>query len=122
MENTEYQNDLEFIRKRLKEIQKPEPSPDFFEKTRSLCYSKLDPNKSSQVPKSIWIAFVLNIVLIGLLMLPFSKALKSGQPLSMQMVGVLVIMIQNAVMLLFAPVIIKKFKEKQENGNRALIT
>ncbi|HZX11764.1 MAG TPA: hypothetical protein VFG01_12530 [Acidobacteriota bacterium] len=121
MENKGYQKDLEFIRAHLDKMKKPEPSHDFFEKTRTLCHSKLTPIKSSRIPKSIWIAIAVNIILIVFLMLPFTKALKSGQSLSPLAAGVMILMIQNAVMLFFAPVIIKKFKAKQKIDSNVLM-
>jgi len=123
MENKDFQKDLEFIRSHLKKMPKPEPSPEFFKKTRILCHQKLSGSSHSpKIPRSIWIALAVNIVLIAFLLLPFTRALKSDQPLSLPMVGVLILIIQNAAMLFFSPVIIKKFKTKHKIGPGALMT
>jgi len=122
MRNNDYQKDLEFIRSHLEKMEKPEPSYNFFEETRNLCHSKLPSIKSPRVPKSVWIAFALNVILIGLLMIPLVKALKAGLPLSPPALSALILLIQNAVMLFFAPIILKKFKAKQKTGSHALVT
>jgi len=123
MKSKDFQKDLEFIRTHLKKMEIPEPSHDFLEKTRNLCHQKLSSSiKSSRIPKSIWITLVLNIIFMGFLMFFFAKALKSGQIFSPQAVGVMILVIQNAVMLFFSPVIIKKFKQGQKIGSHALVT
>jgi hypothetical protein len=113
MENKDFQKDLEFIRSHLKKMPKPEPSHELFENTRSLCHQKLSGSAlSPRIPRFIWTALAVNVILIAFLMLPFTKALLSGQPLSPMEVGGMIVMIQNLVMLFFAPVIIKKYKTK----------
>jgi hypothetical protein len=93
MRNNDYQKDLEFIRSHLEKMEKPEPSYNFFEETRNLCHSKLPSIKSPRVPKSVWIAFALNVILIGLLMIPLVKSLKAGLPLSPPALSALILLI-----------------------------
>ncbi len=123
MEDKDFKKDLEFIRTHLKKMQKPEPSYDLVEKTRNLCHQKLlSRSLPSTVPKSIWIAFALTVIIIGVLMLPFTKSLKLGQPFTLQNAGILILIAQNACILFFTPVIIRKFRQKQKIGSNALIT
>jgi hypothetical protein len=123
MEDKDFQRDLEFIRTYLKKMQKHEPPYELVEKTRILCHQKLAKRiLSPSVPKSIWIAFALSVIIIGVLMLPFTKSLKLGQPFTLQNAGILILIAQNACMLFFAPVIFRKLKEKQNRGSNALTT
>ncbi|MBD3414546.1 MAG: hypothetical protein GF421_08970 [Candidatus Aminicenantes bacterium] len=119
----DYEQDLRLIRKHLDHMPKPKPPHELFEKTRNLCHRKLSKSpQSPRIPFSIWLALIGSVILTGVLMLPLAKALKSGQPLSSPSIGVLILMIQNAVMLFFAPVLFSKYKEKQNTGNSALST
>ena len=121
MEDKDFQKDLEFIRTHLNKMKKPEPSHELVEKTRNLCHQKLCSRVfSPAIPKYIWIAFALTLILIAIIMLRFTKSLKLDQSLDLQNAGVLILIAQNAVMLFFAPVVIRKFRGKQKIGSNAL--
>jgi len=112
-------DDLKKIRLHLNKIPQPVPSEEVLKRTRSVCRARLRISPPSpSVPKYIWMAFAALVILTGVWMVPLSRELRLDQPLSLRAVGVLVLMIQNAVMLFFAPVLIRKFHRKHRDHSR----
>jgi hypothetical protein len=107
------EEDLRKIRLHLQEIQFQMPSQEFLERTRELCHAQLD---APTIPRYIWAALAALLVLTGVLMLPFAKELLQGQPFSFPLVSILVLIIQNLVMLLFAPVLIQRFRTRKKDA------
>jgi hypothetical protein len=117
-ENALLEEDLKKIRVHLQEAPIPMPSSEFFEETRSLCHARL---KRSSVPKFIWVAFAALLILTGILMLPLAKELGLDRPLSLPMLGVLILVFQNLLMLFFTPVVIQKFRSRKKNTMNGFI-
>jgi len=117
-ENALLEEDLKEIRAHLQEAPIPMPSSEFFEKTRSLCHARL---KRSSIPKFIWAAFAALLVLTGILMLPLAKELGLDRPLSLPVLGVLILVFQNLLMLFFTPVVIQKFRSREKNAMNGFI-
>lgn len=107
------EDDLRKIRFHLQEIQPQIPSGEFLERTRKLCHTHLN---APPIPKYIWAALAALLVLTGVLMLPFAKEFLQGQPLSFPLVSMLVLMIQNLAMLLFAPVLIQRYRLRKKDA------
>ncbi|MFC2157179.1 hypothetical protein ACFLT9_05020 [Acidobacteriota bacterium] len=92
-------------------------------KTRAICHSWLDraavlkPDTGvgihTAIPKLIWGALIGLILITGFIALPFFKELRSDGPLSYQSIFSFTLMVQNVVMLFFAPVIIRKYKSHE---------
>ena len=121
-----FQEDLEKIRLCLKEIPPSAPSAELAKKTQLLCHAKIRTfhaagrkNASqtllTRIPKLVWIALFSLIALTIIWMFPLMKDFKIDQPLSSQTIAVLFLMIQNAAMLFFAPILIRRYRVKNQD-------
>jgi hypothetical protein len=119
------QEELEGIRVCLRNSTKPNLPEDLAQKTRELCYAEMESLRSApqrselrtpsrSVPRLIWAAIVSLILITGFLLLPFIRELELEQTLSFPAVVVLFLIIQNAAMLFFAPVIFRKFRSQNQ--------
>ncbi|UCE40797.1 MAG: hypothetical protein JSV17_15325 [Candidatus Aminicenantes bacterium] len=118
IESATLEDDLNEIRTHLQEVPIPMPSETFFEQTRSLCHARL---RRSSIPKFIWAAFAVLFVLTGILMLPLAREIGLDQPLSLPVIGVLILMLQNLLMLFFTPVLIQKFRFRKNDPMNGFI-
>ena len=112
MEDTTLEDDLREIRTHLRSVTIPMPTEEFYEQTRLLCHAKL---RDSSIPKFVWAALAVLLVLTGVLMLPLGREIGLEQPLSLPAVGVLILVLQNLLMLFFTPVLIKKFRFRKKD-------
>lgn len=112
MEDTTLEDDLREIRTHLRGLTIPMPTEEFYEQTRLLCHAKL---RDSSIPKFVWAALAVLLVLTGVLMLPLGREIGLEQPLSLPAVGVLILVLQNLLMLFFTPVLIKKFRFRKKD-------
>ncbi len=106
------EEDLSEIRTHLHEVPIQMPANEFFEHTRALCHVRL---ARPPIPKFIWAAFGALLVLSGILMSPLAREISSDQPLSFPTIGVLILLLQNLLMLFFAPVLIQKFRFRKKD-------
>lgn len=115
------QEELEGIRVCLRNSSRPILSDELIQKTRELCYAEMDslrraPQKSEHrtsshpIPKLIWAAISSLIVITAFLLLPFIRDIEMEQTFSFPAVVVIFLIIQNAAMLFFTPVILRKFR------------
>ncbi len=113
-------NDLRKIRGYLRRMPRPVLSAELAKKTQSMCQVALGQmpllgaRKNAQnhlraIPKFIWAALFSLIVLTAILILVLLKDFDLKLPLSLQTAVILALMIQNAGMLFFAPILIRKF-------------
>ena len=120
-----FQEDLEGIRVCLKNTSAPELPDAFLQKTRELCYEEIRSLAATQkvgyrtgnhsIPKLIWTAIASLIVSTGFLLLPLIRDLELEQTFSFPAVVVLFLIIQNAAMLFFTPVILRKFRSQNHH-------
>lgn len=121
-----FQDDLEEIRMGVKAIPQPVLPPDLAQKTRLRIYTemgrepaaakkidKLTP--SEPIPKYVWIALLPLIILTVILVVPVFKEIRLDQTLTFASVVALTIIIQNAVMLLFAPILIRRLRGRKQD-------
>ncbi len=106
-----FASDLQKIRTYLHEEPIQMPSAEFFEKTRVMCHVRI---KKSSIPKVIWIAFGILLILTGVLMLPLAREIWVDQPLSFPMISVMILLLQNLLMLFFTPVLIQRFRSRKK--------
>ena len=118
VKNATLEEDLIKIRTHLHEVPIQMPSDEFFEQTRALCHAKL---VRSSIPKFIWVAFGALLILSGILMSPLAREIRLDQPLSFPTIGVLILLLQNLLMLFFAPVLIQKFRFRKKDLMNAFI-
>ena len=117
-ESVTLEDDLSEIRTHLQEVPIPMPSDEFFEQTRSLCHARLG---RSSIPKFIWAAIGVLLLLTGILMLPLAREIGLDQPLSFPVIGVLILVLQNLLMLFFTPVLIQKFRFRKKEPMNGLL-
>ncbi len=124
---TRFKNDLVKLRNGLNHIPQPTPSPDLVEITRALCHQELVTKGKSEaafpfkwgrfpIPKLLWIAIPVVMALTTYLMLPGLKDLAT-QSRSFQSTAVLAIILQNAALLVLAPILIRSFRRRKNSWN-----
>lgn len=122
------EDDLKKIRIFLKKTAPPSPPVELVRQTQLMCHTEINAFKagikkfsglssSRLIPKYIWAALVSLITLTVILFSPLLTEFNLEQPLSFQAVVVLFLMIQNAGMLFFTPVLIRKYR----STNRSLV-
>jgi hypothetical protein len=123
------EDDLKKIRIFLKKTAPPTPPAELVRQTQLMCHTEIKVLKagvknfsglssSRLIPKYIWAALGSLITLTVILLSPLLTEFNLEQPLSFQTVAVFFLMIQNAGMLFFAPVLIRKYR----STNRSLMT
>ncbi len=124
---TRFKNDLVKLRNGLNHIPQPTPSPGLVENTRALCHQELNLKGKSTaappykwrpfpIPKLLWVAIPVVMGITTYLMLPGLKDL-AAQSLSPQSAAVLAIILQNAALLVLAPILIKSMRRRKESIN-----
>jgi len=111
-ESAALEDDLSEIRAHLQATPVQMPSDEFYEQTRAKCHAKL---ARTSVPRFIWAAFGALLLLSGILMSPLAREVRLDQPLSFPTIGVLILLLQNLLMLFFAPVLIQKFQFRKKD-------
>ena len=115
------EDDLKKIRIFLKKTAPPAPPVELVRKTQLLCHTEINAFKagvnkisvlssSRLIPKYMWAALITLITLTLILFSPLLTEFNLERPLSFPTVVVLFLMIQNAGMLFFAPVLIRKYR------------
>ena len=118
--------ELEGIRVCLRNSSKPVLPDSLIQKTQELCYREMEslrraPQRSERrirnhsIPKLIWAAIASFIVITGFLLLPLIRDIEQEQTFSFPAVIVLFLIIQNAAMLFFTPVILRKFRSQNHH-------
>lgn len=121
-----FREDLGKIRLCLEEMTILNPPTELAKQTQLMCHAKMKTlpvhakrNATqallTRIPKPIWIALfsLVALTLIGTFSLV--EDFKIGQPLSFQTTAFLFLMIQNAAMLFFAPILIRKYRVKNQD-------
>lgn len=120
-----FKDDLEKIRVHLREMSAPAPSAELIRRTQLLCHDKLESQAVSQarikrqttpssIPWVIWAAFLCLLLLTTIWMFPLVKDIASNQALSLKSLAVLVLIIQNALVLCFTPILLRRCRWKGE--------
>lgn len=120
-------DDLRKIRVYLKRMPKSVLSAELARRTQSTCQVELSSmplsrertngrNHLRSIPKAVWAALFSLVVLTTILILVLLEDFDLKLPLSTQTVVVLTLMIQNAGMLFFAPILIRKFSSGDKSS------
>lgn len=128
-----FQDSLEKIRTGLRTLPFPVPSPELLEKTRKSLVEEIQTRSSSPhrkntrhsivpVPKIIWAALLALIVLTVLVMIPILKDLKWDEPWSFPTAAILTLILQNAAMLILAPILLRRHRWKKSEFGRVSLT
>lgn len=118
-----FHEDLEKIRLYFKGMTLPAPPDELVRQTRLLCLAKIRTLYEAErkiagqillmrIPRLIWIALFSLTALTLVWIFPLIKDFSSDKPLSFQAVAVLFLMIQNAAMLFFTPLLIRRYRAK----------
>ncbi len=121
-------DELEKIRLGITTMPKPVLQPDLAQKTRQRCLDemRLQPApakrvfsriRSYPIPKYVWAALIPLIILTVLLIAPVIKEIRLDESLTFESAAALTLLIQNAAMLFFAPILIRRYRSKRENTN-----
>ena len=114
-----FQGDLEKIRIGVKAMPQPVLPPDLVQKTRVRCHVEISQQPaavskiarlipSDPIPKYVWAALLPLIILTVLIIVPELIEIRWDQSLTFKSVVALSIIIQNALMLLFVPILIRR--------------
>ncbi len=121
-----FQDDFEKIRMGVKTIPQPILPPDLAQKTRRRCQAEISQQPvaatkiaklipSDPIPKYVWAVLLPLILLTVFVLAPTLKVVRLYQTLTFASAAALTIIIQNAVMLLFAPILIRRRRWKKQN-------
>ncbi len=121
-------DELEKIRLGITTMSKPVLPPDLAQKTRQRCLDEIrfKPESAKRVfsrirsypiPKYVWAALVPITVFTVLLVGPLIKEIRLDESLTFESAAALTLLIQNAGMLFFAPILIRRYRLKQRNTN-----
>jgi anti-sigma factor RsiW len=124
-----FQEELGKIRKGIKAMATPELSADLAENTRLRCYAEMKKQReaalekrssrslSRPIPVYVWITLFVLTLLTMVIIFPVIREIRLDQTLTFKAAAVLTLIIQNAVMLFFAPILIRKYRSKREHFN-----
>lgn len=111
------------IHRGINKMKAPEPSMKLLEKTSALCHRELmrqsrvfsfenSRQLTAKTPKLIWTALGASLVLIIVWAFPILKEFVNEQIITQRTIYVITIIIQNILMLFFAPVLLRSMKLK----------
>jgi hypothetical protein len=121
-----FQKNLDEIRAHL-ETCPPQVLPDKLkEQTRALCLEEIRSSHSRRpeitpelttpaIPKFIWAALTLIIILTGVVMIYLIGDFKWTEIFSFSNATVFTLILQNAAMLILAPILLRKCRQKNRN-------
>ena len=124
-----FQEELGKIRTGIKAMPVPELSAGLNKSTRSRCYAEMKKLReaalekrssrtlSRSIPVYVWATLFALTLLTMVIIFPVIREIRFDQTLSFKAAAVLTIIIQNAVMLFFAPILIRKYRSKKEYFN-----
>ena len=120
-------DDLEKIWMDMKAMPKPVLPRELAEKTRERCYAELkkqfEARKSAllappgPIPIYVWAVLIALTALTMFITIPVISEIKLDESLTFKSAAVLTLIIQNAVMLFFAPILIRKYRSKKPDIN-----
>ncbi len=121
-----FRDDLEKIRMGVKTMPQPVLPPDLAQKTRLRCQAEMSRRPAAAtkiaklippdpIPKYVWAVLLPLILLTVFVIAPTLKEIRLDQTLTFASVVAFTIIIQNAVMLLFAPILIRRRRWKKQD-------
>ncbi len=116
------------LRLRVKKIETPSPSEEVTEQTKTLCYDEFlrqkeiilfadQKRQENETPLMVWFAF---LVLLGLTLIwafPVLKDYVEEQLVTKHTIYLVMIVVQNILALIYAPVLFRIFKVKKLSIN-----
>ncbi|MBN1274388.1 MAG: zf-HC2 domain-containing protein [Candidatus Aminicenantes bacterium] len=124
-ECTRFKESLEGIRLSLRNASSPLFSQDLHEKTGRLCRENISKQRplflerrfspGLRVPAFVWAALLFVIVLTAVLLYTGFEDLNLEEPVTWKTIALISLILQNALMLFFAPVIFRRYGKKRGN-------
>jgi len=122
-----FRDDLEKIRMGVKTMPQPVLPPGLAQKTRRTCQAEISRRPaaaskiaklipSDPIPKYVWAALLPLILLTVLVLAPTLKEIRLDQTLTFASAAALTMIIQNAVTLLFAQILIRRRRWKKQDN------
>jgi anti-sigma factor RsiW len=121
-----FEKDFKNIRTSLQKMSPPTPPEELERRIRDMCHDELSSRLAAEkqrvslthpspVPWIIWAALVSLIGVTAFLLVSLFKNIGLNQPLSFGGAFVIAVILQNAVMLFFTPVIIRKYQSQKKS-------
>jgi len=109
-------------------IEHPDPSATLLDRTNALCHAELNEKSKSfvaekchpeavRIPKFVWYAFGVLLILTMVWAIPVLKEAVKSQTITQQAIMVFTIIVQNLMMLIFSPVLLRRLKIKFYENN-----
>lgn len=122
---SQFRDDIERIRGGLRELPRPAPRKDLADQTRARCLAAIAADTATSpcarpetppapVPVAIWAALAALIILTGLIMIPGLGEL-IDRTRSLLSAAVLALLLQNAVTLILAPILLRACRNRPIN-------
>ena len=119
---------LHTIHRGIDEIKHPDPSIVLLDRTIALCHDELIEQdeiyivekyhpEAIQIPKFVWYAFGMLLILTVAWAVPVLKEVLKSQTITRQGIMVVTVIIQNLMMLIFSPVLLRWLKLKFYENN-----
>ena len=116
------------IHRGIDEIKHPDPSIVLLDRTIALCHDELIEQdeiyvvekyhpEAIQIPKFVWYAFGMLLILTVAWAVPVLKEVLKSQTITRQGIMVVTVIIQNLMMLIFSPVLLRWLKLKFYENN-----
>lgn len=116
--------DWEKIRLSIKKAPVPFLTAELDQKTMRSCQAEINSRQAQEVhsvrqksyvsiPRPLWVAIFALFVLTVILFVPGVKDLSLDEPLTFPQIMILTLILQNAVMLILVPIIIRKYGRNQ---------
>jgi hypothetical protein len=123
-----FKEKLHKIHQGIDEIKHPDPSVALLDRTIALCHDELIGQGETYsvekyhpgaipMPKFVWYAFGILLILTVAWAVPVLREVVKSQIITRQAIMVLIVIIQNLMMLIFSPVLLRRLKLKSYEIN-----
>lgn len=125
-----FQQELRLIRQSLETLQRPVLPLSLDKKTRERCCNELLSGSTKKkfspvylkwprVPKMVWAALIVLTVFTLILIAPFWGELANDDPLSPRTLFSIIVISQNVLMLMLAPLLLQRYGKKSAKSFRS---
>lgn len=120
---TSFREKLHKIQQSIGKIKHPDPSNELLDRTIALCHDELVEQgeiygfakyhpEGIRIPKFVWYAFGILLILTAGWAVPVLREVVKSRTVTQQAIMVLTVIIQNLLMLIFSPVLLRRLKLK----------
>jgi len=116
------------IRENINGLKSPVPTEQIIERTKALCHNEMIkqgestvekryPAKIISIPKFVWITFGALLILTIIWAIPVLRELIETKVITRQAILIAIIFVQNLMMLLFSPVLLRSLNTNKYEFN-----